>query len=574
MKISIVIITRNKLAHLKGVLATLSGLEFPRSAFEVLVVDDGSRDGTSEFLAGFSPPYEFRWLSQANAGRSVARNACARMARGQLLMILDDDCLVSPSSLDQLWQAHCEQPERLLLSSVRHVGVDHVPRVLARIAAEGGLASRELDSLAPVDEEYALAGLVREMLAYGIDRFAVPWLAAPGTTVAIAAETFRRLGGYDESFVSYGMEDFDLAFRFAEEGGGFRWVPSSVLYHLDHGHQRAVLFKESTVSTRTFYEKFRHKIALAHFIKFLCGVITFCEFNNRVAAAEGKPPIDSFNVRFSPYGMVRYRDRQRIDDSRPGEPPLRYTPGQAMRLRFLLDKIQRDMALDESTPTAFTDLDEAAGKRILVIAPHMDDEVIGCGGLIQRSSQAGSEVTALFLTDGASRNLLPADGARMREDRKVESERAADILGIERCVYLDVPERRLAAAILDPAPLARVLAEVQPDTVLVPGKLEYHPDHRSAFDWLCRGIAAWGSQPAVYCYEIWGSCRPDRVLPLDAPTWERKVKALSMYQTQLRALDYQHLMDTLNTARGRFTMPTAGRAEAFRRVEMSELQAS
>lgn len=570
MKISIVIITLNKLGHLRGVLATLAALAFPRTDFEVLVVDDGSSDGTGEFLAGFSPPYSFRWLRQANAGRAAARNACARMARGELLVILDDDCLMEPSSLDHLWRAHQEQPERMLLSTVRHVGVDHVGRVLERIATEGPVPVEDLDALAPVDEEYALAGLVREMLAYGIDRFAVPWLAAPGTSVSIAAETFRRLGGYDQSFVSYGMEDFDFAFRFADTGAGFRWVPPSFLYHLDHGHQRAVLFKESTVSTRTFYEKFRHKMALVHFIKFLCGVITFRELNNRVAAAEGLAPIESFDVRFSPYGMVRYRDRQLTDDSHRKALPLAYSPAQEARLRFLLTKIQRDIEEDLAIPRELAICAGQGGKRVLVIAPHMDDEVIGCGGLVHRFSQAGSKVTALFLTDGAARNLPLAECDQVRRDRRLESERAADILGIDRCIYFDIPERRLAEATRDPEPIARVLAEVQPDVVLVPGRREYHPDHRAAFDWLSQGLALSSSRPEVFCYEIWGSCQPDHLLPLDDATWERKVTALSMYQTQLRSLDYQRLMSYLSTARIRGTAAEIGRAEVYRRVEATE----
>jgi GT2 family glycosyltransferase len=310
MKISIIVITRDKLSYLRSVLHVLGLQEFPRSDFEVLVVDDGSRDGTAEFLAGFSPPYRFQALVQANAGRSAARNACVRMATGELLMILDDDCLAEPRCLEQLWRAHLAQPDRLLLSTVNHVAVPHVPRVMAAAEHPEPALFSGLDGLAPVDEEYALAGLTRDMVSSGIDRFAVPWLAAQGNSLAISADAFARLAGFDEDFVGYGMEDFDLAYRFADQGGRFTWVESAVIYHLDHGHPRGTLFKESTISTRTFHRKFHDRAELAHFIKFLCGAITFRELNNRVAAEKRIAPIADLDIRFSPHGMVRYRDGQ------------------------------------------------------------------------------------------------------------------------------------------------------------------------------------------------------------------------------------------------------------------------
>jgi LmbE family N-acetylglucosaminyl deacetylase/glycosyltransferase involved in cell wall biosynthesis len=571
LKISIVVITHNKCAYLAGVLGALEQVRFPREDFEVVVVDDGSTDGTAEFLAGYRPGYRFRASRQANAGRAAARNACARLARGRLLMFLDDDCLVHPDSLSALWQAHEREPGALLLSSVRHVAIGHVAQVLQGISDDACVEWGSLGELAPVDEEYVLAGLMREILLLGIERIAVPWLAAPGTAVSIGAETFARLGGYDEAFVSYGMEDFDFAYRYDLDTGCFRWVPDSCLYHLDHGHKRAVLFKETAVSTRTFYEKFRERAEIAQLVKFLCGAISFRDFNNQVAARRGMAAIDAMDVRFSPYGMVRYRDRQHSGQY-VADKPLEYSPVQEFRLRFLIDKIQRDMAQVEpdGTVAQFTDI---PARRILVVAPHMDDEVIGCGGLIHTAAAAGASVTVLYLTDGGSRNLSADEHERMCRDRRVESGRAADTLGVERCIYLDIPERRLSTAVLDPAPIVRVLDETRPDLVLVPSGFEHHPDHRAAHDWLQRGLAATPLRPTVYCYEVWGSCRPNQVLVLGESAWRNKVEALLMYRSQVQTLDYVKLMRFIATLRGRHSGTPDARGEAYRRLADSDLGA-
>lgn len=571
-KISLLLITFNKLSYLRGTLLALQSLNYPREDFEVVVINDGSSDGTAAFLDVFEPNYALRCVSQANAGRSRARNSSMDAAQGELLVFLDDDFLMHPDSLRHLWQAYQAEPSRMLISTLNHIAVAHVPELLDTLVRDGQPPWNVLDDLMPVGDEYALADLRRRMLTTGIDRFAVPWVAAQGMSVAMPAHLCRNLQGYDPRFTAYGMEDFDLAYRFFEQGGRFQWVDGSRLYHLDHGHQRAVLFKESTVTTRAFYEKFQDRPEIKQFIKFLCGALSFRDLNNAVAQAKGIEPIDGFNLRFSPYGMIRYRDRQLGQDA-PSQPALRYTKAQDFRLRFLLERIGRDLEAAVAVPEAsLPEFEPTAGKSVLVIAPHMDDEVIGCGGLIHRYSQAGSVVTVLFLSDGAVRNLPQDQYAKLCSARRTESERAADVLGVERCIYLGIPERNLAAASADPTPIQRVLDDCRPDVIVVPGEFEHHPDHRVAYHWLRAALDSSSHDAELLCYEVWGSCMPTHVLPLDGKTWERKVKALDEYQTQLHMLDYQGLMRYVNETRGkslqRLTGPT--RAEGYRRIAFAQ----
>jgi LmbE family N-acetylglucosaminyl deacetylase/glycosyltransferase involved in cell wall biosynthesis len=571
-KLSLLLITYNKLAYLRGALLALQLLDEPREDFEVIVIDDGSTDGTRSFLAEFEPNYTLRWASQANAGRSAARNVGAKLARGALYVILDDDFLIHPGSLGALWRAHQAEPERILISSLQHIGVGHVAGLLETIVRDGTVSWGDLHDTAPAEDEYALADLMRRMLSAGIERFAVPWMAAQGMSVSIPARVFARLEGYDERFTAYGMEDFDIGFRFVDGGGHFGWVERSLLYHLDHGHNRTVLFKESTVTTRAFYEKFPQRGEIKQLLKFLCGAITFKAFNNAVAEVRGMAPIGGFNLRFSPYGMIRYRDQQ-LGAHEPAEPAaLSYTKAQEFRLRFLIDRVSADIEPRGSRAAPLEPMQAEGGRSVLVIAPHMDDEVIGCGGLIHQYAQAGSTVTVLFLSDGATRNLPQGEYAQLCRDRRAESERAADLLGVERCIYLGIPERNLDAASIDAAPIARVLQECSPDVILVPGEFEHHPDHRVANRWLRAALLAADKRPEILCYEVWGSCRPDRILRLDDASWRRKVRALAEYQTQLRVLDYQHLMSYLGETRGHCLpgRPGGARAEAYRRLESLE----
>jgi N-acetylglucosamine malate deacetylase 1 len=574
LKISILIITFNKLNYLRGTLLVLQQLNFSRDDFEVIVVDDGSSDGTAEFLSEFEPAYHLVYKRQENAGRSVARNAAAGMARGQILAIVDDDCLLHPDMLSHIWTAHQENPDCMLISNIQSIGISHVPMMLETIAREGSVPWRDLQDYLPVDAEYALVDLMRRIKINGVSNFAVPWIVAQGASITISAKAFKSLVGFDERFVSYGMEDFDFGFRFHELGGRFQYVANALVYHMDHGHQRNVLFKESTVTTRAFYAKFNNRIEIKQFIKFLCGAITFKEFNNTVAQAQGLPLIDGFNLRFSPYGMIRYRDQQ-LGNSL-STPALSYSKAQEFRLRFLIERVSRDIEPELATPEQFTPMQVEAAKSVLVIAPHMDDEVIGCGGLIAQYHNKGASVTVLYLTDGAMRNLPQEDYSQICRDRRSESERAADILGVDRCLYLSVPERNLAAAALDPEPMRRAIEQCQPDIILVPSLQEHHPDHRVACQWLKLALAGQSYAPSVIYYEVWGSCSPNKLLVLDAASWRCKVQALDMYQTQLQSLDYQKLMTYLNETRGMCAQVKSKgvKAEAYRQMQAQEFVAS
>jgi LmbE family N-acetylglucosaminyl deacetylase/GT2 family glycosyltransferase len=567
--VSLLVITHNKLSYLRATLLTLQLLDFDPAEFEVVVVDDGSTDGTEAFLDQFEPGYALRWVSQPNGGRAAARNAAARLARGQLYVIVDDDCLMQPQALSHLWRAYQDEPGRMLIANVQHIGVRHVPAMLEAVVREGSVPWGDLQDYMPVDAEYALADLMRNIKSAGLDQCAVPWIVAQGASISIGAQQFHRLEGFDARFVAYGMEDFDFGYRFSDQGGVFRYVPQAVLYHLDHGHDRTALFKESTVTTRAFYAKFAGRPEIRDFTRFLCGAITFKEFNNRVAELKGMAPIGDMNVRFSPFGMIRYRDSQLGGAAAAPAAPLQYSKAQNFRLRFLIERISGDIDADASP---LLPLHIEGGKSVLVIAPHMDDEVIGCGGLLSRYSRAGAVVTVLYLTDGAMRNLPPEEYLGLCRDRRAESEQAADILGVERCIYLSIPERNLAAAANDPGPIRRVLNECQPDIIVVPSELEHHPDHRAACEWLRLALGDLRWRPQIICYEVWGSCRPNRLLVLDAPSWRSKVEALGKYQTQLKVLDYQRLMDYLNEKRGlRDPAGTPGsRAEAYRQMDALE----
>jgi LmbE family N-acetylglucosaminyl deacetylase len=113
------------------------------------------------------------------------------------------------------------------------------------------------------------------------------------------------------------------------------------------------------------------------------------------------------------------------------------------------------------------------GDRVLIFAPHPDDETIACGGYINESAKRGAEVYLVLITDGNRRNL--------KELRYIEFENAACILGVpkENLIYLDYPDSRLA--MINYAELKGILAEqieeIQPEILFYPHPDDNHKDH-------------------------------------------------------------------------------------------------
>jgi N-acetylglucosamine malate deacetylase 1 len=197
-------------------------------------------------------------------------------------------------------------------------------------------------------------------------------------------------------------------------------------------------------------------------------------------------------------------------------------------------------------------------QRIVVLAPHMDDEVIGCGGTIARHVAAGSQVSVIFLTDG--RRIGDAMGAT----RKSEARSALSELGVHQIEFLDAADGGLMEAAVGLAgSLLAHLERIRPALVYLPFFLEEHPDHRAASLLLLEAMR--GSPLTFHChgYEVWTPLFPNCLVRIDE-TVEQKKRSLAHYQSQLAESDYMHTAIGLNAYRSNaFLGETCRFAEAF-----------
>jgi len=207
--------------------------------------------------------------------------------------------------------------------------------------------------------------------------------------------------------------------------------------------------------------------------------------------------------------------------------------------------------------------------RIIVLAPHMDDEVLGCGGTIALHVASGSDVKVVFLTDGCRGGTPGEDPSNVVAIRKAEAERAARVLGINKLLFLDAPDGRLQSDTAVAGRLHAVLESERPEIVYVPFFLERHPDHRAANDVLL--AATHQSRLDFECrgYEVWSATLANCLVAIDA-TVELKRQALACYPSQLAQMDYLHAGLGLNAWRAIGFGPGVRFAEAFHAAPLAQ----
>ena len=148
----------------------------------------------------------------------------------------------------------------------------------------------------------------------------------------------------------------------------------------------------------------------------------------------------------------------------------------------------------------------------LVVAPHPDDESLGCGGTISQLRAQGYPVHVLFVSDGTMSHpnspTYPAE--RLRDLRELEAREALQILGVDAdaCTFMRCPDRQVPTSdkpgFSDIVKVVSKLIErLAPSTIFVPWRRDPHPDHRASWQFIREAVRHRTTQPRVLEYLIW-----------------------------------------------------------------------
>jgi glycosyltransferase involved in cell wall biosynthesis len=209
IKISVVIPTYNNKRLLKNVLEALNDqLDIERGGYEVIVVDDGSNDNTGEEVADIPRTYPFHYVyleRSPDSCRARVRNEGWRRARGEFVAFLDSDMIVARSYMRELERYFAARPDMLVISY--------------RYMLKEPIAFEDIQSGRVFQQNYRSLEYLEarhfdsQLHSFNLSALEHPWHCVYSCNMALPRARLEQLGGFDEGYKGWGMEDTDIGYR-------------------------------------------------------------------------------------------------------------------------------------------------------------------------------------------------------------------------------------------------------------------------------------------------------------------------------------------------------------------------
>jgi len=180
----------------------------------------------------------------------------------------------------------------------------------------------------------------------------------------------------------------------------------------------------------------------------------------------------------------------------------------ALARRFLV-------ALRRATHRLPVQLETVRRARVMVLAPHFDDESIACGGTLLLHKSAGSEVCVVFVSDSSGALADPVAAAQVRAVRRAEMQQVQAALALDSVVELEFPDGSLVRherAIAER--LAEALKIFRPEQVFCPFPVDAHADHQATALAFAQATELAGWRGEVLAYEVWSTLWPNTAIDI------------------------------------------------------------
>lgn len=187
--------TYNRRHLLERALGALFEQTLPKDQYEIVLVDDGSTDGTGDYVKTLDPPCALTYIHQENSGLARGRNQGIRHANGHIILFIDDDIVASPDLLAEHVKTHERHMDHVVRGWVNH--------------------THDLDNI---------TGPQFNMQDFSTAFF---WTS----NVSASRKHLLQAGLFDEDFKEYGWEDLELGMRLKRLGLGMKYNKKAVVYH-------------------------------------------------------------------------------------------------------------------------------------------------------------------------------------------------------------------------------------------------------------------------------------------------------------------------------------------------------
>lgn len=203
--VTVVVPTFNREKLLKNLLDSLHNQSYPADKLEIIIVDDGSKDGTGQMVEEYQkgPNRNLKYFFQQNKGPAAARNTGIRNSRGSFIVFIDDDCIASSNWLEEMIG-----------------GFDDF-----NVAGVGGRI-KTIATKSIISEYCSYIGVMEKPI---MQADTVKYLV--GANSSFRKEHLNAAGWFNET-IPLGGEDLDISFRLERAGYKLKFNPEAVIYHL------------------------------------------------------------------------------------------------------------------------------------------------------------------------------------------------------------------------------------------------------------------------------------------------------------------------------------------------------
>ncbi|ETT65453.1 family 2 glycosyl transferase [Paenibacillus sp. FSL R7-277] len=258
-KYSIVIVTYQMRETLRNTLEALNYMEgFGRDEFEVIVSDDGSMDGTQEYVQGINRNYEMKYIfterSQLSC-RNRARNLGIKEAGGEIIICMDGDVLANKNLLSEFDRCYSMDSNivvagaRIMLERNVEYEAVHDQSIFMKHRFDGS----NNESL---DDRYRKYNV----LSYNSNAMRHPWLMAHTNIVSIPKAYINKVGLFSEEIKGWGFDESELMYRLFKAGVKFIINHKIEVLHQPHNEMRDtpenVKVIEFTNNISLFFKKY------------------------------------------------------------------------------------------------------------------------------------------------------------------------------------------------------------------------------------------------------------------------------------------------------------------------------
>jgi glycosyltransferase involved in cell wall biosynthesis len=207
-KVSVVIPTKNRSALLAEAIEHAESQTIPREQYEVIVIDNDSADNTRSVLVQKSKVYpNLKFGTQEKPGAAATRNAGLRLATGDLILFIDDDVQADPSLIEAHLKCHRKNPNASVIGAVT-MPWGNTSDPFLRYLRDHRILNPYTPSKGPIDFSYYHT-----------------------CNVSTPTQMLQNVGGFNENFQIYGMEDIELGYRLEVAGSRMVFAPDAKAVH-------------------------------------------------------------------------------------------------------------------------------------------------------------------------------------------------------------------------------------------------------------------------------------------------------------------------------------------------------